>query len=140
MRAAPLYHAVMRRLTWLGLAAVFVAAVALWWAHGLQSWLAIKTGTRCGSTGEPYCYWSGFGSVWPWSLFVFGPLITAGLLIWRHHTCQYRWWCWRRPVHPLEGHEHILLCSHHHPDHEPISVDKAIEHHIRLRRKREAPA
>lgn len=111
--------------------------IGVWWDNGLQGWMAVKTGTRCGSTGEPYCYWSGFGSVWPWSLFVFGPLITAGLLLWRAHTCNKHWWCWRKPDHPLEGNEHFRFCARHHPD-EHMTKHQAIEHHIHLRRKREA--
>jgi hypothetical protein len=122
------------RQLWL-LFPAFCVAVALWWDNGGQGWLSVQTGTRCGSSGPHYCYWSGFGSVWPFSAFVFIPVITAGLLLWRSHTCHYSWWCWRRPVHPLEGNEHYLLCFRHHPD-EHMTIHEAIAHHIRLRRAR----
>lgn len=120
--------------------AVLCVAVGLWWDHGGQHWAVVKTGTNCGSSGSPYCYWSGFGSVWPFSLFVFAPAVTAILLIWRTHTCRKHWWCWRKPDHPLEGNEHILLCSRHHPD-DQMSVKDAIAHHARLRHRQrpEAP-
>lgn len=127
----------MRRwLPWLSIAAGLCLALGVWWDHGLQGWLVVQTGTNCGSSGPHYCYWSGFGSVMPWSLFVFSPLVAGVLLVWRSHTCHYRWWCWRRPLHPLTDNEHILLCPHHHPDKEPVSVDDALAHHVRVHRHR----
>ena len=124
-----------RFLIWLFPA--FCVAFALWWDHGGQGWLAVQTGTRCGSTGAQYCYWSGFGSVWPWSLAVIASAGSAFALLWRTHTCDKHWWCWRRPDHPLEGNEHFKLCARHHPD-DHMTVHEAIEHHIRLRRRKEA--
>jgi hypothetical protein len=110
---------------WLLCAALALAGIALWWDNGLQGWFAIQTGTRCGTTGPQYCYWSGFGSVWPWSVFVLAPLITGGILLWRHHTCAHSWWCWRRPDHQVGDTTHFI-CAHHHPDITPTTAKEAV--------------
>jgi hypothetical protein len=120
------------RKRWLWLSApAFIVAVALWWGYGLQGWLSIQTGTAyCGNKipGAPqYCYHSGFGSVYPFVFLGFAGIVTVALTHWRAHTCHYAWWCWRRPNHPLEGNEHILVCSHHHPGRTPLRPRDAVE-------------
>jgi hypothetical protein len=105
----------VRKSIWIPAVLLIICVVTgLWWAHGGQGWLAVKTGTRCGSTGESYCYWSGFGSVMPWSLFVLAPLFSLVLLQWRHLNChEIR--CARIGRFPVAGGE-FRYCGKHHPD------------------------
>jgi hypothetical protein len=116
----------MRKILLAAAVIVVIAAVALWWdaGHG-QGWMAVQTGTRCGPTGEPYCYWSGFGSVWPWNLIAMGGIFTGVGLIWRAHTCHYAWWCWRRPHHQVADTAHFI-CGHHHPEITPTTAREAV--------------
>jgi hypothetical protein len=89
----------------------------LWW------WIEVHTGT----TNEPgpyYGYWSGFGSVFPWSLGIIAAIIGAA----RSKNCHERH-CWRLAHHTTaNGHR---LCKVHigkptaeltlhdiHPDHQ----------------------
>jgi hypothetical protein len=86
----------------------------------MQHWYAYKTGTICGPTGLPYCYWSGFGSVFPWS-----PLALTGVFGWlvlqyKRYNCHdpegwLPWGCWRLGKYEAAGGT-FKLCRHHHPD------------------------
>lgn len=114
------------RLTWGKLAVlawIFMVllclAFALSWPW-MQHWYAYQTGTLCGSTGTHYCYWSGFGSVFPWS-----PLTLTGIFGWiamqyKVHNCHdpegwLPWGCWRIGTHQAAGGVY-KLCHKHHPD------------------------
>lgn len=132
----------MRIRYWIWFLPAFCVAVGLWWdlGHG-QAWLATFTGTdycvnlpvRYQDVCKHYGFWSGFGSVIPWSLFSLGGIFTAIALFWRTNTCGRHWWCWRKPSHPLAGNEHFKLCAKHHPD-DQMTVKEAVQHHIRFHR------
>jgi hypothetical protein len=96
----------------LGVAAVGV--IAVWWHVGGQHWLAFQTGTICGSTGERYCYWSGFGSVFPWVFLSAGGILGFLAVQWRHVNCHEQG-CWRVGRYPVAGGD-FKFCGKHHPD------------------------
>ena len=100
-----------------------VAAFAWFWAHGLQHWLAIHTGTD-NEPGPYYGFWSGFGSDLGEYVIV-ASLVSTLALHWRTHTCHYTWWCWRRPNHQVGDTSHFI-CSHHHPGFAPTSAKDAV--------------
>lgn len=117
-------------------AAFFIAAAITWWLGPGQHWLAIQTGTTyCGSkdTAERYCYWSGFGSVFPWSLLALGGVFTAVWAIVRKHNCHEPG-CWR------VGRVHVddrgtISCFHHHPEGKPERGHIHRQHHAHLARQ-----
>jgi hypothetical protein len=101
------------RLILAGSAILGIALVAAWWASGGQGWVAVHTGT-VNEPGPYYGFWSGFGS----DLGELTLVVAIGaplLAVWRTHTCHRYWWCWRRPLHQLEGTPY-KLCHVHHPD------------------------
>ena len=124
----------MRRF-WLLLASMTVLSLAIgfWWdAGGGQTWIAVHTGTdycvvppSVLTACRAYGYWSAFGGVFPWSIVALGGVFGALSLIWRHHTCQYAWWCWRRPQHKVGDTIH-MICGHHHPHVTPITAKEAV--------------
>ena len=107
---------------WLILSAVTAFAVA-WAVLGLRHWLAIQTGIdycvnlpiRYQVVCQRYGFWSGFGSVFPWSLGILGAVWGGLLMHWRHINCQ-------APGCPLIGHypdsRGVKWCARHHPDHQ----------------------
>jgi hypothetical protein len=106
----------------LALATIVLLAVLFtwWWYAGGQHWLAIETGTcpetgACSSgTGGHYGYWSGFGSVFPWSILGLGGIFTAVAVHWRHVNCHEPG-CPRVGRFPIAGGE-FRYCGRHHPD------------------------
>lgn len=114
--------------------------VSYWWYLGGQHWLAIHTGTcpvegSCNSgTGPYYGYWSGFGSVWPWSFLGLSGVAGVLAVTARRHNCHEPG-CWRI------GRVHVddkgtLSCFHHHPEGKPQKghiLRKHREHQERLR-------
>jgi hypothetical protein len=98
---------------------VVVIAVLIWWfALGGQHWLATQTGTNyClphSAVAQRYCYWSGFGSVFPWVLLGLGGIFTGLIVHWRHINCHTPG-CWRVGRYPAAGGD-FKLCGHCHPD------------------------
>lgn len=117
----------MRKLYW-GLG-IFVAVclVTTWWWNwmGGQTWLAVHTGTdycaamppgRALTTCRSYGFWSGFGSVIPWSLFSLGGIF-AGIAVGLRHLNCHEPGCWRMGKFPLAGGE-FKVCGKHNPDFE----------------------
>jgi hypothetical protein len=130
----------VRKLT-LGLLgfAVFCLLFAGWWDWGDgQTWLAVHTGTdycaamppgRALTTCRSYGFWSGFGSVIPWSLFSMGGIF-AGLAVGLRHMNCHEPRCWRLGKFPLAGGE-FKVCGKHNPDFEgtrPVKGEIAAMH------------
>jgi hypothetical protein len=112
-----------------GLAIVALATVWFIYWHG-QGFLAVQTGTRCGSTGVQYCYWSGFGSVFPWVLLGSGGVLAVLYLHARHINCHQPG-CWRVGRFNLAGGE-FRVCGKHHPGWEgkhPTRAHLLARHH-----------
>ena len=124
------------RKYWIG-AAVFAAlciAAGLWWdlGHG-QHWLAYQTGTYCGTTGTRYCYWSGFGSVFPWVAFSMGGIF-AGLAVGLRKVNCHQPGCPRIGRYPDAGGS-FHYCGKHHPGWEgkhPSQEHRDRMHHLHM--------
>jgi hypothetical protein len=82
--------------------------LGIWW-HSIIVHLSQQTGTS-DSASRAYDYWSGFGSVFPWSL----GILTGIILAYRHHNCHSRWCPFLGR--PVEGTPYIA-CPVHHPAH-----------------------
>ena len=111
---------------WVAAAVTACALIGFWWdaGHG-QTWVAVHTGTDyCASlppgqaltTCRSYGFWSGFGSVIPWSLFSMGGIF-AGLVMGLRHVNCHEPGCWRMGKYPLAGGE-FKVCGKHNPDFE----------------------
>lgn len=133
----------MKHKGWLILGGILAFAIAagFWWDVGQgQTWLAIHTGTdycvNIPAHALPVCkaygFFSGIGSDFG-EYVIFTALGGTLIVTWRAHTCQAKWWCWRRQNHALADHPDIKLCHVHHPDTNAMSVTQAIEHHRRNR-------
>jgi hypothetical protein len=100
---------------WLRRLVVFLVLVLI--AIGLTvcwHWLIVHLSQETGTSSEAsrsYAYWSGFGSVFPWSL----GIVTGIFLAYRHHNCHVKG-CPRLGK-PVEGTPY-LACPAHHPAHE----------------------
>lgn len=76
-------------------------------------WVIVHLSQETGTSNEAsrgYAYWSGFGSVFPWSLGILAGLAAA----YRHHNCHVAG-CLRLGK-PVEGTPY-LACPRHHPSH-----------------------
>jgi hypothetical protein len=111
----------MRRI----LFAVFAIVVILFvWFYTLggQHWLAIQTGTdycvnlppKYNEVCQRYGFWSGFGSVIPWSLLSLGGLLSIFIAQIRHINCHEKGCVWIGRY-PIAGGE-FKYCGKHHPD------------------------
>jgi hypothetical protein len=138
-----------RRAAYLLAVAVGVLLV-IFWRHGpagdagLQHWLAVHTGTNYCAPGmgagalrtcKAYGYWSGFGSVIPWSVGILGVVITA-FLSWMHHVNCHATGCWRKGRFPVAGgaYKICLRCHnqmHGRDDSAPVTIGHIREHHER---------
>lgn len=79
-----------------------------WW-HWFLVHLSEQTGTS-NSQSRAYNYWSGFGSVVPWSLGILAGVVTGIALHYHQHNCAHRP-CRRLGRHTtLDGHK---LCHKH---------------------------
>jgi hypothetical protein len=113
----------MRRTLILSGAAAFCVATGLWWdiGHG-QAWMATFTGTdycvnlpaKYQDVCKHYGFWSGFGSVIPWSLFTLGGVFGGLALALRHTNCHVKG-CWRLGKHQIAGGE-FKVCTKHNPN------------------------
>ena len=95
----------------------------LWWDNGGQHWAARETGTYCGSTGTRYCYWSGFGSVFPWVLLTLGGVFGFLGAHLRMFNCHEQG-CWRLGRYAVAAGT-FRYCGHHHPDWEGSQPSRA---------------
>jgi hypothetical protein len=108
----------MKRAIWIAAVAAAIA-FGIWWPLGGQGWLAIHTGTDyCAAPATTVCrsygFWSGFGSVFPWSVLTLGGVfagIAAGL---RAINCHEKG-CPRIGRYPVAG-GRFKYCGMHHPD------------------------
>jgi hypothetical protein len=106
----------------LGLVALAFTWFYAW--HG-QHWLAVQTGTdycvnlppQYTTVCERYGYWSGFGSVWPWSLLGLGGVVTAVWFFIRKHNCHEPG-CLRVGRVTVDD-KGTLSCFHHYPEGKP---------------------
>ena len=95
----------------LGVAVGLIIVVLIQFYPVWQHWIAYETGSsNTQGTAHDYNYWSGFGSVFPWSMGTLGSLIT---LIWVHtkkancHTHK----CLRIGSYPVGDYK---VCKKHH--------------------------
>jgi hypothetical protein len=100
-----------------------VAAVDLY--HYWQAWAAYETGSR-NTAGTPpnYNYWSGFGSVFPWSMTLFAGVWSFVYQNAKHKNCHTRV-CWRLGSFPV-GDPPYTVCRKHH--YEATGTQVTIEH------------
>jgi hypothetical protein len=106
----------MKKVFWL--IPVGLIFLTVWYYHQWQHWIAYATGSyNTQGTAHNYNAFSGsFSDVGEVTLLF--SVITAFTLIWRSHTCNAKWWCWRHPHHTLDGTPY-KFCSVHHPDDVP---------------------
>jgi len=105
----------MKYLKWAGLAAAVATFITLvvTWRMGTQHWITYHTGSQ-NSSGTPpnYNFWSGFGSVFPWSMGVLAGWITFIALWYRKHNCHNEK-CWRLGIHQVAGGQYVVCRKHH---------------------------
>ncbi len=119
-------------------------AAGFWWdaGHG-QAWLAIHTGTgycvnipaRYQQACTAYSFWSGFGSVVPWSLFSMGGIF-AGLAVGLKKVNCHEPGCLRIGRYPDAGGA-FHYCGAHHPGWDGKNPSR--EHRLHLHRLHMAP-
>lgn len=91
-----------------GLLTVVILALTY---HLWQPWVALHTGSQNNSSTPPnYNYWSGFGSVFPWSMGVFTGIWTSVYQKSRKENCHAHG-CWRIGSYPVEDYR---VCKKHH--------------------------
>lgn len=96
--------------------------VGFWWDAGQgQSWMAVHTGVdycpvppNMLQSCKAYAFWSGFGSVIPWTLFSMGGLFAGLIVALRRINCHKRG-CWRIGRYPIAGGE-FKVCGRCQPD------------------------
>jgi hypothetical protein len=115
------------RWQWYVSAIVFVIVVLIGTYHGWQPWLAVHTGSAGGqeATGY-YAYWSGVGSVFPWSMGLLGTLAALTYHSWRHKNCHSPG-CWRIGHYEVAGGQY-QVCAKHHPDHHVRNKTLTLDH------------
>jgi hypothetical protein len=102
--------------------------------HDWEHWLAYATGSynctpKTCPNGVVHNYNSFSGSLSDVGEYAVATgVFTNAFVIWRAHTCQLHWWCWRHAAHELEGTGH-KLCHVHHPD-TRHGVKKAVAQYI----------
>lgn len=112
---------------------VIVLLIAFY--HDYQPWLSLTTGSRNnGSTPPNYNYWSGFGSVFPWSMGIIGAILTHTYISARARNCHVDR-CWRIASHPVAKGEFTTCKRHHrqitgHPD--KLTVEHLRRHHEKV--------
>jgi hypothetical protein len=120
----------LRRAVVLLPAAVAVAAVI--WYHSWQHWISYGTGSYdTPGVAHHYNFFSGFGSDLG-EYTIVASLAGNIAVVWRAHTCQRFWWCWRHPAAVLEGTQY-RLCHRHHPDGIPGVAEAVRRHHLHRR-------
>jgi hypothetical protein len=106
------------------LLAAAIAYLVIWYSQW-QHWLSHGTGSYdTPGVAHHYNFFSGFGSDLGQYTIV-TALISNVVVVWRAHTCQRYWWCWRPPAKPLDGTQY-KLCALHHPEPVP-TVAEAVE-------------
>lgn len=105
----------MRPRWWLVVLALAIGAVFL---GAYWQWVIIhlsqETGTS-NSASRAYDYWSGFGSIFPWSFGIFIGIWGGIIGTVRHHNCHVKR-CWSWKTRPVDGTPYVM-CHVHHPDH-----------------------
>lgn len=128
----------MRWWIWVILGFILVAAVSVTLVdlyHGWQPWVAMHTGSASGNESNGYyAYWSGFGSVFPWSMeMVFGIFLFT-YHNWRHKNCHQHG-CWRVGSHPVGEYS---VCKRHFEEasgHKVTAEHLKLAHHLHSRKK-----
>jgi hypothetical protein len=117
----------MKRLIWSTVTILIVggSVSAGAWYGSWQHWLAHQTGSL-NTTGTPpnYNYWSGFGSVFPWSMGILATLMIGVYHGWRHKNCHTHG-CWRIGSFPVAGGYRVCRkCHSSITGHEKMTVEK----------------
>lgn len=115
-------------LWWLlGFAALtFAIVTAIWMYHNWQGWATHYTGAD-DTSGPIYGYWSGFGSVFPWSL---DTVVALWVIIYHHvkaNNCHVHR-CWHVGSLPAGQYK---VCKRHHEEivGEKPTVESIRRHH-----------
>jgi hypothetical protein len=134
-----------------GVLIILLVLLALFWRHGVQGdagvqhWLAVHTGTdycpplkgEALRTCKSYGYWSGFGSVIPWSMAILGT--AAGFAVgWLHQVNCHTTGCWRKGRFPMaDGHYKVCKRCHNRvlgrADSAVVTIEHIREAHIHRR-------
>jgi hypothetical protein len=89
---------------------IAVAVVLALFYPGWQHWIALHTGSLNNSSTPPnYNYWSGFGSVFPWSM---GVVTGLWVYVWQHtkkSNCHTHG-CWRIGSYPVGDYRVCKKC------------------------------
>ena len=112
-----------------------LAALYKYW----QGWLAYETGSRnTGGAPPNYNYWSGFGSVFPWSMGIIAALVHNGYVNARKSNCHTHG-CWRIGSLPVGDYK---VCRKHHllTTGTRVTVEHLHEHHLLHHRAKKAMA
>ena len=113
------------------LTALCVAGVDLY--HHWQPWISMHTGSN-NVSGGTYGYWSGFGSVFPWSM---DTAVALWIIIWHHvkrmncHTER----CWRIGTLPVGQYKVCKKC-HKEATGSTVTMEHLKLHHHLANRKR----
>jgi len=93
---------------------VCVAVVLLIVFYGdWQHWMAIHTGSATGQESNGYyAYWSGFGSVFPWSMGILAAILNNGYQAAKRNNCHTHK-CWRIGSYPAGDYK---VCKKHHAE------------------------
>ena len=115
---------------WPSIVAIFAvtgSVAAGVWYGSWQHWLAHQTGSiNTPGTAPNYNYWSGFGSVFPWSMGILAAITLGVYHGWRHKNCHTHK-CWRIGSYPVAGGDYKVCRKCHkditgHTDH--LTVEK----------------
>lgn len=99
----------LKVLIWPALTTLLTAVLIVFYS-GWQHWLAVHTGSLNTSGTPPnYNYWSGFGSVFPWSLGILAGLWTYVYQHTRVINCHTHG-CWRLGSYPVGSYKVCKRC------------------------------
>lgn len=89
-----------------------VAIVLVVYYPSWQPWAAVHTGAAGGQeAGGAYAYWSGFGSVFPWSMGVLAGVFAFGYQHSKRANCHTHG-CWRIGSYPVGNYKVCKRCHH----------------------------
>lgn len=104
-----------------------------------QDWIAQETGSRnTPGTSPNYNYWSGFGSVFPWSMGIIAALVHNGYVNARKSNCHTHG-CWRIGSLPVGDYKVCKRC-HLLSTGTRVTIEHLQEHHLLHHRAKVAAA
>lgn len=125
----------MRRLLWVAgfILLTFLGVTAVFLYHDWQAWATHYTGAD-DTAGPIYGYWSGFGSVFPWSL---DTVVALWVIVWHHYKRMqcHEEKCWRIGTLPV-GQYTVCKRHHHEATGDRLTIEHLRFHHKIATRKR----